>query len=397
MTEAGTGLIFSLCMIVRNEAANLQRSLGPVHRRFDEIVVIDTGSTDSTVELAESYGARVKRMEWTGDFAAARNASLAAATGDWIMWLDGDNSLTSQAVDTLRGLLNEERDSVLWCTEVVVPEGERLMQKRVFPKRPDVFFQGRVHEQLVHPPSFGSVMTTVEIEHWGYADKASAREKGLRNLQLLETMLRENPDDFYLCYQMGRTLYNLRNFSQALFWLHKASACPEAPEVNHGLWLHAHFLNAQALERLGKFEQAQSVLMESLSRAPGYAPTRYGLGRHYFAGGQYDKAARILQTFLEADFQDLATGMNMGRMKYSAALMLGRCLEESPSPQDAVHSYNQAAQMDSHNPEPLLALAKLAKLRGDLDQAHQYLTRCLSLAPHNRRAMELSREVAGRD
>jgi tetratricopeptide (TPR) repeat protein len=397
MTETGPNTVFSLCMILRNEAHNLPRSLGPVRGLFDEIVVVDTGSTDSTVELAESYGARVQEIDWPGDFAAARNVSLAAATGDWIMWLDGDNSLTPQGVETLRVGLNEARDSIFWCTEVVVPQGERLIQKRVFPKRPDVFFQGRVHEQLIHPTSFKSVMTAVEIFHWGYADKASAREKGIRNLRLLENMLLENGEDFYLHYQIGRTLYNLRDFVRALSWLNKASCSAEAPLVNRGLWLHAGFLKAQVLERLGQFEQANCVLLESLSQAPDYAPACYGLGRQCFTAGQYEQAADYLKTFLEADFTDHSAGMNLDRMRYTAALMRGRCLEESAAPQQAVMSYQVAARMAPDNPEPLLALAKLANVQGDSDQARCYLTRCLHLAPHHRRAKDLYREVAGRD
>jgi len=76
---------FSLCMILCDEAANLAKSLGPVRDCFDEVVVVDTGSTDDTKGLARSYGARVIEIEWPNDFAVARNVSLEAAAGDWIM------------------------------------------------------------------------------------------------------------------------------------------------------------------------------------------------------------------------------------------------------------------------------------------------------------------------
>lgn len=121
----------SLCMILRNEAGNLSRSLAPVAGRFDDVVVVDTGSTDGTDRAAEACGARVVRIDWPEDFAAARNVSIREARGDWIMWLDGDNAVSPDGVDHLRSLLDFERRSIVWCTEVVVPEGERLDRKSV--------------------------------------------------------------------------------------------------------------------------------------------------------------------------------------------------------------------------------------------------------------------------
>ena len=170
--------------------------------------------------MAADYGARVVRLDWPDDFAAARNVSLDQAAGDWIMWLDADNQISPQDVEVIREKLNREKKSIIWCIEVVVPQGERLMQKRVFPNRPDVRFAGKVHEQLIHPAGFRQVLTEVEIRHfWGYADPAEAREKGRRNLKLLEEMVAENPGDFYLCYQLGKTSLNLRRFEQAAEWL----------------------------------------------------------------------------------------------------------------------------------------------------------------------------------
>ena len=89
----------SLCMILRDEAENLEISLGPIRECFDEIVVVDTGSKDHTPELARSFGARVIQTDWEDDFAAARNQSIEEARGDWIIWLDGDNRLTPQDIE----------------------------------------------------------------------------------------------------------------------------------------------------------------------------------------------------------------------------------------------------------------------------------------------------------
>src|SRR6201992_401844 len=102
--KPATGLTLSLCMIVRDEEQMLPRCLEAVASAVDEIVIVDTGSTDATVEIAKSFGARVIEFPWTGSFSEARNVSFEAATGDWVMYLDADEVLVSEDVEQLRAL-----------------------------------------------------------------------------------------------------------------------------------------------------------------------------------------------------------------------------------------------------------------------------------------------------
>ena len=386
---------FSLCMILRNEEANLDRSLGPVAESFDEVVVVDTGSSDRTPEMARSYGARVIEIEWPDDFAAARNVSIRAATGDWIMWLDGDNHVSPEGVRELRLSLEPGREAILWCTEVVVPDGERLIQKRVFPRRPEVYFEGRVHEQLVHPADYRSVLTPVEIEHWGYADKAQARDKGRRNLRLLEEMAAGQPDDLYICYQMGRTLLNLRRFDEAASWLGRAAAVSNGRGLNPALYLHAHILLAQALDRLGRQAESEQVLRGLVRAEPDYGPGHFELGRRRYLTGDFGEAAARFQSFLDLGAGDLITGLNPVRTRTTAAVLLGRCLEKTGDQAGAARAFKNAVRNDPRGIEARLALARLSWQEGKPEEARNHLARCLELSPGNRRAVELWREVAG--
>ena len=102
--QPAKGLTLSLCMIVKDEEEMLPRSLAAVKDAVDEMIVVDTGSTDRTVEIAESFGAKVLHHEWTGDFSAARNVSFDAATSDWIVYLDADEVLIAEDRDRLREL-----------------------------------------------------------------------------------------------------------------------------------------------------------------------------------------------------------------------------------------------------------------------------------------------------
>lgn len=98
------GTRISLCMIVKNEAHNLQRCLASVAGAVDETIVIDTGSTDATCEIARAFGARVRTFPWNDNFSDARNASLELATGDWVLVLDADEALAEESKEVLRRL-----------------------------------------------------------------------------------------------------------------------------------------------------------------------------------------------------------------------------------------------------------------------------------------------------
>jgi len=97
--------LLSLCMIVKNEEANLSRCLDSVKDIVDEIIIIDTGSTDNTVRIAESYGAKVFSIQWNDDFSEARNASLEKANGKWILLMDADDELAQEDRHKVRDLL----------------------------------------------------------------------------------------------------------------------------------------------------------------------------------------------------------------------------------------------------------------------------------------------------
>ena len=383
-------------MILRDEAKNLRISLGPIRDCFDEIVIVDTGSKDHTPELAKSFGARVIQTDWEDDFAAARNVSIEEARGDWILWLDGDNRLTPQDIEEIRQHLDFKKQSILWCLESVEPEGEQLMQKRVFPNRPEVRFKGRVHEQLVHPAHYDSIFTAVKIYHWGYKDKAEARKKGARNLRILQAMAAEEPGDAYVNYQLGKTLFNLRQYTPALECLSLAARPENQDRLNEGLFLYAHILLARTLDRLGQFEAAEKLLENLLARHPEYGLAHYFIGRFLYARSAYKAAEAHLRSFLILGTNDLRVGLNIARLTYTASLLLGKCLEATEDIPGAESAYSYAAQMDSNSPEPRLALSRLFLAQNRTSEARSYAHECLQISPGNRRAIELIGEISTR-
>src|SRR5262249_11606963 len=197
----------SLTMIVRNEESNLPECLTTAADLVDEGIIADTGSTDRTREIASRFGARVVDSPWADNFGAARNASLQAATGDWIWWLDADDRLDSANRDRARTLfarLGNEKDAyamkVRSRLNAAGTAARLLDQVRLFPNHPDIRWHYRVHEQIM--PAVRSQggdlrWADVTIEHTGYQDRAMRRGKLERNFRLLQLDHAERPEDPY--------------------------------------------------------------------------------------------------------------------------------------------------------------------------------------------------------
>ena len=182
----------SLCMIVKNEEANLPTCLESVADLFDEIIVVDTGSADRTKQLAAGFGAGVFDFPWCDDFAAALNEPIRHATGDWIFRLDADDRLDEENRQRLRALFAALTDeNVAYMMKYHSPEGVGATvsdQPRLFRKHPAIRWHYRIHEQII--PSVlragGSVRATdIVIQHTGYQGEALFRQKLERNLRLV--------------------------------------------------------------------------------------------------------------------------------------------------------------------------------------------------------------------
>jgi tetratricopeptide (TPR) repeat protein len=192
----------ALVMIVRDEARCLARCLASVRRLVDEIVVLDTGSTDATVEIAASAGARVGHFRWIDDFAAARNAALDLSDADWNLILDADNWLIR--AEGLRDALRQPPFIGAVTIENHIEVGGELeiataSEARLLPR--GVRYVGRIHEQ---PDSrLPHRRVDVVLGHDGYLGEQRAR-KGGRNQTLLLRSIEATPEDGYLWYQLGR-------------------------------------------------------------------------------------------------------------------------------------------------------------------------------------------------
>jgi glycosyltransferase involved in cell wall biosynthesis len=383
-------------MIVKDEAGNLDRSLAPLLPYVDEAVVVDTGSIDGTPELAASLGARVHDFAWSHDFAAARNFSLEQATGDWIMWLDGDNRVPGEDAALLKSLVQRPLNAILWATEIVEPGGGRLLQKRLFPRHPEIRFRYRVHEQLCHPPGLAQVITPVRIYHWGYEDKKLRQAKARRNLTYLLADLQERPEDFYLRYHLTRHHFFAGELKEAWGQLQMVLATPGLESQNPEIARHARLLAALLLDRLDDLSGALRQFREVVERYPDYGLAWYHLGLNCFRHNDFDTAALALGRFLELGCGHFFLDQPEEKLTLTALLTRAQALRRLERFQEAASILQEAQRRYPQEPGVWLETAALARICRDDQATRRALGACLALRPGSRRAQALLAEMDGR-
>jgi glycosyltransferase involved in cell wall biosynthesis len=206
--------LLSAALIVRDEERFLEACLRSLLGRVDEIVVVDTGSTDRSREIAGDLGARLLQFRWTDDFAAARNAAVDASLGQWVLYIDADERVVEfDRAEAERLLL--ARDHACYTVLFRPQSGfTRYREHRIFRNRPELRFRGVIHESLI--PALDELVaregarvgaSAIGLEHDGY--DGDIRHKHPRNLPLLERRLAQDPAHVYSWAHMGATLLGL--------------------------------------------------------------------------------------------------------------------------------------------------------------------------------------------
>ncbi len=205
----------SLCMIVKNEADRLAQCLESVQSFADEMVILDTGSTDDTMAIARQCGATVRQHPWNNDFAEARNIALQYVISDWVLVLDADEQLAQGAGQRIRGAIEDDRPLVinLIRQEVGAAQSPYSLVSRLFRRHPDIQFTRPYHamiddsvtEILKREPHWTiHHLPEVAILHDGYRAEAIASRNKLKNARLtMERFLSQHPGDPYVCSKLG--------------------------------------------------------------------------------------------------------------------------------------------------------------------------------------------------
>jgi glycosyltransferase involved in cell wall biosynthesis/Tfp pilus assembly protein PilF len=299
----------SLCMIVKNEERFLPQCLRSVKEYVDEIVVVDTGSTDRTIEIAESFGAVVVQRPWRDDFAWARNESLTLATKRWILFMDADEELTTDSRAALLAVKTlPAYDTALWVriynkTDDYLGSGDVSHALiRIFPNDERIRFRGLIHEYPAidgNEHSIEAVHSEISFVHHGYVkDVVSERRKGERNLSILREATQREPENPYHWYNLGTTAYLTNDYELARSSLERMREL-----VGDGS--RAFMPNGLALladiycEHFSDPTRAEALANQSLRRSPHYANAHMMLGKTLVVQKRFDEARAAFTAAIE--------------------------------------------------------------------------------------------------
>lgn len=212
-------------MIVKNEEKNIKRCLDSIESIADEIIIVDTGSNDETLNICSNYNAKVINHKWNNDFSEARNVSLEYATKDYILFLDADEEISKEDLKKLKALLSSKKLAEGYffrLTNIIngIEVGEYVVF-RFFKNKKKYRFRGKVHEQIAnciqkHNKDKCIENIDIKIYHYGYdPNKVNIESKYKRNMGILNTYTEEEKDAYYF-YVLGNEYARITDFKSAI-------------------------------------------------------------------------------------------------------------------------------------------------------------------------------------
>lgn len=369
--------LISLCMIVKDDEQGLDRCLRSAQGVVDEvIVVVDSSSTDGTVDIARRYGTRVIERAWTGDFAAARNAGLDVAQGEWILILDADEELSEGAAASLRPLaLDGQAAAAGWLLPVwnMLGKGEEdgvtiNPVLRLFRNAPHHRFEGRIHEQIAVSilranPNARLALGETVIRHYGYQPSVVAeKDKIRRNMRLLLQAVEEEPDNPFHRYNLGVEFLRASRPLDALESFREAKKTPSFTQLSYAHLVFKY--EVRSLQALGRWKEAGEVAEEGIRSYNDYADLWHTLAESMSHIGRHRRAITAACYALRLGQPKGIYHTEDGMGSHRTAYLLGILYEMAGSYDAAAHWYSTTLRMKPILMPPLYRLCRMLRVVG---------------------------------
>lgn len=346
--------LISASMIVRDEERHLHDCLASLQGVVDEMVVVDTGSVDGTVSIAESFGARVLHHPWTGDFAEARNVGLDAARGQWILYIDADERLQPVARSDVEALLAGAEREVGFRVRLHPHVGwTPYLEYRIWRNDPRIRFEGVIHEKIVYSldrvaEDDGRVISDcmLTLDHVGY--EGDQTHKHHRNLPLLEEQLAAEPDNIFNWTHLGRVLSGLSRHDEAEAALQRAVALARKSDDEVGGVAFATLIHF----RFDIGGEVDALVAEARDRYPDNWSIVWLEGQAHLRADRNEEAAACFRMLLDVDREIPGPVSYHGRLfGEDTHAALGLALFRMGRYIEAAEAYAEAERLDPRKQE----------------------------------------------
>ncbi len=383
--------MISAALIVKNEESMLQECLDSLRNVVSDIVVVDTGSTDSTKEIAAANNARVFDFPWCDDFSAARNVSLQHCTGEWILVIDADERLAdgSSLQDCIASAHPSTGGFLITVISSARNAGSRLDTFansicRCFRNDSSVRYRGEIHEQIVDSileAGYTLAQSNCTIVHLGYdLPREQMLLKQQRNLKLIEQALAKHPNDPYLTFQLAKTLMSCDMKKEALHIFQQLNSQGQ----EHSVFLQALNLQSVLQLQLGDTDAALNTAKRSVEAEPKQVFAHFilgdietGLGHHVEALEHYEAIKRYrgrvaTKASIAGDYV----------LPYpELCFRIGRTLVALQRYNEAEQEYITGLKHDPNNLSCAVGIADLSLKRGQPEVAVRLLSEAVKREP----------------
>lgn len=323
----------SICVIAKNEEKHMENFLSSIKKHMKkypyELVIVDTGSTDQTVEIAKRYTNKIFHFDWIDDFSAARNYSLECASCNWVLVLDCDEYMTDLKPECFQQMMMQypkgvgliTRQNHCWSNHtdrIFTDEVNRFFNKKYY------HYEAIIHEQLLANDSkpYQMIPIPLTVEHWGYSSNLETlKSKALRNNTLLFKMLEETPDDPYLYFQLGQSYNMIDDTEKACYYYSKGLEYDIDPQLEYVHLMVQGY--GYALLDSGRYEEALQFknIYDTFATTPEFVCL---MGLIYLKNGLLVQAMKEFlkaTTFPEADVEGANTYTPLYNMGYINELL----------------------------------------------------------------------------
>ncbi len=388
----------SLCLIAKNEELFIGDCIASVRDLVDEVILVDTGSTDRTIEIAESFGAKIYHHPWQGDFATARNESLAHASGDWILVLDADEMIPADYHGEMKKALRQQENAGynLIIENLLGENGETLQLAlifRLFRNRPDIRYEGIIHEQALPSAELTGLPIQnlhARIIHRGYLDRhVLKRDKHQRNLAILLKQVEIEPENPYVHFNLGQTYKllgqqgdSVKAYDQSLKLLSEQNA-----PTTTAYWPHLYFSFIDLHRLMGDFDKGLALADEATDKYPSYPDILMTKGLVLLDMERFAEAIACFEACRA--FKDVvySSGNDPSVPTYKASQALGVAYSRMGQHVQAKGCFARALQEREHPTAELYINLGITHLQlAELQQALEYFVKAIELDPKNTQA-----------